>query len=505
MADLVTVTGRFELPDNTPGYVGYSLLWTLVPGSLPDATEPVVVLGGPAWAPIDETGAFSIDLRATDDPELNASLQSGDLVYLVELRSCGKTIQSWSVLVPSPGPIDWSTMSPAPPGSDIIFEPVYGPPGPPGADGVGVPAGGVPGQVLGKVGPDDFETGWIDAPGGGTEPHAQLWEWAGGPPAAGRADEVGLPDGEAATDAPPRTASVLWISRIDATGMYDWSTKIAALGPGDGVYLQTSTDADSWHRYTVTDQPVLVQNTVWSVPVETLDGSPPGTAPNPGEIVYVQFLETTSGEGVPGPPGPPGEQGEPGPMGPEGPQGEQGEPGPPGVDGVDGVDGAPGADGEPGAQGPPGEPGPKGDTGSTGLTGATGAQGPKGDTGAQGPAGPPGPAGSGGIALLSAFWTYSNTTTAPPGNGQLRTNDPITTLWLAEVDTDGFDRQLGLGMPQLGDRVLLRAANGTRADLTITGAPVDSGTYWTFPVRVDSGAATKGARCQVIFVIDQGG
>lgn len=39
----------------------------------------------------------------------------------------------------------------------------------------GVPAGGSTGQVLGKLGPDDFQTGWIDQTGGGgTSNYAQL-------------------------------------------------------------------------------------------------------------------------------------------------------------------------------------------------------------------------------------------------------------------------------------------------------------------------------------------
>jgi len=40
----------------------------------------------------------------------------------------------------------------------------------------GVPAGGSTGQVLGKTGPDDYETGWIDQTGGGggTSNYAQL-------------------------------------------------------------------------------------------------------------------------------------------------------------------------------------------------------------------------------------------------------------------------------------------------------------------------------------------
>jgi hypothetical protein len=42
-----------------------------------------------------------------------------------------------------------------------------GPEGPQGDPGLGVPPGGAPGQVIGKTGPADYQTGWIDMTGGG--------------------------------------------------------------------------------------------------------------------------------------------------------------------------------------------------------------------------------------------------------------------------------------------------------------------------------------------------
>ena len=154
MGALVTVQGRFELPDNSPPNGGNALTFTLVPSTgLPDNTEPVTVLGGPVWAPLDEDGYFEVQLRATDDPDLIANIE-GDLTYRVEWRCGGKIKSIWSVLVPEPGPIDFSTMYPVPPGSDVIFEPVYGPPGPEGPAGPTGPEGPVgPPGVDGAVGP----------------------------------------------------------------------------------------------------------------------------------------------------------------------------------------------------------------------------------------------------------------------------------------------------------------------------------------------------------------
>ena len=160
-----------------------------------------------------------------------------------------------------------------------------------------------------------------------------------------------------------------------------------------------------------------------------------------------------------------------GPAGPEGPPGPQGEPGPAGADST--------------VPGPQGEPGPPGADGADGADSTVpGPQGEKGDPGE--------PGGS----LLTAFWTYASTTTAPPASGQARTNSPITTLWLAETDTDGMNRAAGLATAEAGDTIIVRAANGTAMDLLISGTPVDSGTYWTFPVTVTTGTVTKGARTQ---------
>ena len=186
---------------------------------------------------------------------------------------------------------------------------------------------------------------------------------------------------------------------------------------------------------------------------------------NVADRVTVVDIGEVGGTGAPGPEGPPGPAGAdstvPGPPGPPGPTGSTGATGPAGADGADGVDGEPGADGADGA------PGDKGDPGEPGG------------------------------ALLSAFWTYASTTTAPPTSGQIRTNSPITTLWVAEVDTDGMNRAAGLATAEAGDTIIVRAANGTFMDLLITGTPVDSGTYFTIPVSVTTGTVTKGARTQI--------
>lgn len=218
---------------------------------------------------------------------------------------------------------------------------------------------------------------------------------------------------------------------------------------------------------------------------------------------------TTASAGPPGPPGPEGPEGPQGPTGPAstvpGPIGPTGPAGPTGATGAPST--IPGPPGETGSTGPAGPTGPQGPTGAAstvpgpqgppGPAGSTGPEGPEGDPGPAGEQGDPGPAGG---SLLSAFWTYATATTSPPSSGQMRTNSPITTLWINETDTDGFLRPLGLGQVTTGTRVLVRGANGTVAEWLVSGTPVDSGTYWTIPVTVTSGVVTKGARTQVNFL-----
>jgi hypothetical protein len=131
MADLVTVSGRFELPDNAPA-TG-SLMWVLEPSDIPDDSEPVTVMEGPVRASLDETGTFTVTLRATDDPDLLEHV-SGELSYRV-VRTIGGTSQCYRVAVPMPGPWDWWQLSPLPASSDTIVKPVPGPEGPQGEKG----------------------------------------------------------------------------------------------------------------------------------------------------------------------------------------------------------------------------------------------------------------------------------------------------------------------------------------------------------------------------------
>lgn len=153
MAELVTVTGRFEYPDNSPAGSD-CMTWILQPGNIPDTTEPVVVLPGPVRVPVTN-GQFSVALRATDDPDLIAHVD-GPLVYRVRRGNAGDHF----VTVPMPGPWDWSELSPAASSTAVVI-PVPGPQGPigmTGPKGDTGPQGEIgPQGIQGEVGPQGIQ------------------------------------------------------------------------------------------------------------------------------------------------------------------------------------------------------------------------------------------------------------------------------------------------------------------------------------------------------------
>lgn len=182
--------------------------------------------------------------------------------------------------------------------------------------------------------------------------------------------------------------------------------------------------------------------------------------------------------------------------GPAGPVGAQGPPGPTGEVGAAGPPGERGQQGPAGPEGPVGDQGIPGPTGTPGPQGLPGAQGVAGPAGPEGPAGPPGPTPTGLMKMMS-FWQYSATAGLPPATGQLRTDSPITTLWISETDTDGYVRAPSLADIAVGDVMLLRGTNGMTLDLRVSGPATDEGTYRAFPVTVIAGVENKGVRTQV--------
>jgi hypothetical protein len=118
-----------------------------------------------------------------------------------------------------------------------------------------------------------------------------------------------------------------------------------------------------------------------------------------------------------------------------------------------------------------------------------------------GPVGPPGG------SYTAAFWDYHNGTSPPPSTGEVRTDEPVTTLWISEVDADGFDRSAGLAMAAEGDTLQIRSEDGGTYALRINGTPTDQSGWWSIPVEVVAGDPTpkKNARIQVALIRQAGG
>ena len=97
-----------------------------------------------------------------------------------------------------------------------------------------------------------------------------------------------------------------------------------------------------------------------------------------------------------------------------------------------------------------------------------------------------------------AFWQYSNTAVSPPGSGQIRTNVPLTTMYISKTDADGYNRAVQLDYVDHGALVRVRGTTGAVFDLRATGPSTDHGTWYDLPVTVISGTASdKGFRIEL--------
>lgn len=107
---VITVTGRYENADGTPaaGQVEFQLAEPLL-----DSTGHVIVPRTTFPAPLDDTGAFSVALFATDD---TTSSPTGDTYRVTERIVGSGTPNTYSVQIPHSAPgatVDLSTIAPA--------------------------------------------------------------------------------------------------------------------------------------------------------------------------------------------------------------------------------------------------------------------------------------------------------------------------------------------------------------------------------------------------------
>ena len=132
------------------------------------------------------------------------------------------------------------------------------------------------------------------------------------------------------------------------------------------------------------------------------------------------------------------------------------------------------------------------------ATGNMGATGPPGADGAEGPQGPQGPSGG---SVLFAYWNYQPGT-GDPGVGNVKTNFPVTTIYLSQTDADGIDRTPEEDSITVGDKILIRDPDGNEAVAIIT-EQINQGTWREILVTDVSGTGQrprKNTRVLVEFV-----
>jgi hypothetical protein len=90
-----------------------------------------------------------------------------------------------------------------------------------------------------------------------------------------------------------------------------------------------------------------------------------------------------------------------------------------------------------------------------------------------------------------ANWYYAASPTPPPAPGELRTDEPITQMYLHKIDDDGHDRSLWFDFiveRSLVDpdiiRFHVRSSTGVSYEFRSNGTIIDSGDYYTIPVDV---------------------
>lgn len=303
--DTATVTGSFVNLDGTP--CAGTVTFEPAPCYWLAANDDVTVLPSSTVATLDQDGTFSVELLATDEPDLNPV--GWTYKVRVRLTDCEKA-WSFSMLAPADTVIDLADVTPV--DSDTGVPVIVGPPGPAGADGPAGPAGvagpagpqgpqGDPGPAGGPPGPagpqgDPGPSGadgaqgpqgpqGVQGPKG--DPGAQGAAGPEGPP--GPAGGSGLtgrwqfnanagtaPGGQQFTLSHASAASVTWIRVADRDqGNTDFTGLMMNLGAGDVVLIQQQADSNNWARFEVNGDPTDAGNYI-QIPVTHVESNTGG-------------------------------------------------------------------------------------------------------------------------------------------------------------------------------------------------------------------------------------
>jgi hypothetical protein len=103
-------------------------------------------------------------------------------------------------------------------------------------------------------------------------------------------------------------------------------------------------------------------------------------------------------------------------------------------------------------------------------------------------------------------YTFSNQTAAPPSSNQVRLNDvgaPATLVWIMYLTSDGFDAFYALTTIPVGSQLFVQDKNDHTLHVwfTVTGAPIDRGTYVELPVVGDEAAGTLNNNQAIVVVV----
>lgn len=120
---MVTVTGRFQLPDGSPDS-GTVRLTVASPAVLRDA-DPAMITAAEVRADLDGLGRIEVDVVASDDP---GWATEGPVPYRVAIRTEGLRAD-YPALILGPGPVDIADLVALDGPPDVVAVP--GPPGPP--------------------------------------------------------------------------------------------------------------------------------------------------------------------------------------------------------------------------------------------------------------------------------------------------------------------------------------------------------------------------------------
>lgn len=148
---MLTLNGKYVTSDGVPasGTVTFAPVIAAT-----NATLDAWVTTGPVTATLDGSGAFTVQLLASDDPTWSAD---DDIAYRVIEELTGVGRRTYLVTLPDPGPYDLHELQPEASAPTVTMVPVPGP---------GVATGGTTGQVLAKASDTDYDTEWVAPPGG---------------------------------------------------------------------------------------------------------------------------------------------------------------------------------------------------------------------------------------------------------------------------------------------------------------------------------------------------